>query len=647
MKTLKQIENFINKHSDLNEVIKYSDQDYWKLVHNIEDILSESYFNKNINLNEVYLGEYMFDDLTLGNYFTYLVMLLPFQKNKVEFDVDEFFVDMTDVENLDKYFNKIIQYFTINKNIDVSEDIKQISDEITIFASKNYLINSGVSISLYDMIKLAENNPDIKKSMEFKVGKGKIVDPQKLAEKQDKNLKKMLNAIMNDEDNNFKTYIKSGSGININQFGEVFCYIGYKPDYFGNVIPTPINSSFVRGLNVSEFFINATGARKALSMSKGQVKSSGYLNRKLGLLLSDVRIKNYNEDYDCHSKHPINIFIDSEKTLRRFNNRYIVNDDDDSLRLISENDKDLIGTTVKLRSPITCACKNNYICPICYGRLSRINKNKNIGTISELILTNPLTQKLLSSKHLLKVNMEKINWSEKFLEYFYINENKIIPKQYNFMIYIHKDDLIENEDSNINKYSTQKITIKPNSKERFDIELETPLYLSDEIYKYEGMNKYFDIKYDYYKIPLKKLDELDYIFYIIIENCGIADPLLEVKDLMEKNTFIKSHTIEETFEKFIQLLNKASVDINSCHIEVILREMLFITENGNDKSIFATKEEFPTYKIMNITEGIHLGCNSPSKSLMFEQVQKQLMTDSFNNVFGKNGESSLDLFFEN
>ena len=629
---------FINEIKDFNSLIKkYSRDEYWNTIRKIEDFLQLDYYNKNIIIKDVVLGNFSYD-LTLGQLLSYLILLNPFNAYKKEFK-DEFFIDITNPSNLDDYFNLIIQYFSIENEIDISENIKEISDELTMFASKNYLKASGVSISLYDMIQLSKENPTIKKCMNFK-STSKMVDPQKLAKKQDENLEKFINEIEK-TDNNFSKYLKSDSGINVNQFGEVFCFIGYKPDYFGNIIPKPINSSFVRGLSVTEFFVNATGARKALTTSKGQVKSSGYLNRKLGLLMSDCRIKNPMSNYDCGTKHTIPIFIDNQKTLNRFNNRYRVNEKG-KVVVIDSNDEKLIGTTINLRSPITCACKNDEVCPICYGRLSRINKTKNIGTISNLILTNPLTQKLLSSKHLLKANIKKMEWSEDFLNLFYINENKIYYKE-DLVLLIEKDNLLENEESDINKYSVTDFKVKFNN-EIYDLHSDVPLYLNSELY--DIINDFFNEESEYYVIPTKKIQNIDELFYLIIENQGIADPLLEIKDLMEKNSFIKSHTIEETFERFIYLLNKSKVDIDSVHIELILREMLFIIENGNDKTIFKESKTFPKYALMNITEGIQLGSLSPSKSLMFEQIQKQIMTDSYNNVFGKDGKSSLDIFFE-
>lgn len=392
-----QIEKFIKKYNNFDEIImNFSSGKYFNLIDRVEKILESNFKFKNIPINEIYLGGYFFDDYTLGNYYTTLIIIKPFITHREPFDIDYFFFDIFNEPDLiNNYFDNLIQYFNIERKVKVEDDIQFIIDKISIFCSKNFLIKSGISISLYDFIQLYKKNKDIEDAVNFSIEEGSIIDPQELAKKQDAVAKKMIDAIVNDpEDNAFKTYINAGAGINKNQFAETFSYIGFKPDYYGKVIPKPINTSFVKGLDVVGYFINATGGRKALTMAKGQVKSSGYLNRKLGLLLSDCKIKNYNEDYDCGSKVTVPITIDSQQTLKRFNNRYYV-DKKGKLKLIKEDNKDLIGKTLNLRSPITCACTDSEVCPICYGKMSRILQNKNIGTVATLVLTNPLTQRLV------------------------------------------------------------------------------------------------------------------------------------------------------------------------------------------------------------------------------------------------------------
>ena len=79
--------------------------------------------------------------------------------------------------------------------------------------------------------------------------------------------------------------------------------------------------------------------------------------------------------------------------------------------LDGNNDLHLIGKTIKFKSPITCAGKTG-ICPTCYGKkLFQINKDYYPGIIATLLITNQFTQNLLSSKHLLKVSVDELDWS--------------------------------------------------------------------------------------------------------------------------------------------------------------------------------------------------------------------------------------------
>lgn len=112
-----------------------------------------------------------------------------------------------------------------------------------------------------------------------------------------------------------------------------------------------------------------------------------------------------NDIDDCGTKHFIKYKVDNEDKLRLINGRhyYKINENgnkicDDLFTVDKDRDKSLIGTTIGLRSPVTCAGK--HICATCYGKvLSEKNRNLNTGLVAVLRLTEPLTQTLLSAKH--------------------------------------------------------------------------------------------------------------------------------------------------------------------------------------------------------------------------------------------------------
>ena len=62
----------------------------------------------------------------------------------------------------------------------------------------------------------------------------------------------------------------------------------------------------------------------------------------------------------------------------------------------------------------------------CYGReLSAVNKDINTGLSGTLKLTEPLTQRLLSAKHLLSTKTDKVEWGDSFKEVFTVNMDAI------------------------------------------------------------------------------------------------------------------------------------------------------------------------------------------------------------------------------
>ena len=96
-------------------------------------------------------------------------------------------------------------------------------------------------------------------------------------------------------------------------------------------------------------------------------------------------------DEFCETHHTIPIKMSTKKILSMFNGWY--DNKDGVITSINTKDKSLIGKTLDVYSPMTCACEDE-VCKICYGDLSKFNKNMNIGIIAVLLLTEPLTQRL-------------------------------------------------------------------------------------------------------------------------------------------------------------------------------------------------------------------------------------------------------------
>src|SRR5690606_27050914 len=103
----------------------------------------------------------------------------------------------------------------------------------------------------------------------------------------------------------------------------------------------------------------------------------------------------------------------------------------------------------------------------------------NTGLIAVLLLTNPLTQRLLSAKHLLTTNTDKVDWGEKFLEFFSVHMNKILLNDPEHTVVIEKKNIIMDDEDEELPY-TEHISVYLGNKKLFDYNSPVKLFLDEE-----------------------------------------------------------------------------------------------------------------------------------------------------------------------
>lgn len=584
-----------------------------------------------------------------GQMLTMLLLMKPFASfPELPLTADFILPDYSKVGSFDKYFDRVIQLFhatypdSYNSKIkyDLMDSISYSLNELTKFSAATMLVAEGPTVSIKDILDVGKTHPEFKEAIEFthETHTSHLENIQERIKLQDQNNKVAVDAII-DSGCQFSKLIKSGGGVNINQLGEVVTVVGYKPDIAGRVISRPVDSSFFRGItSIQDFYTDATGARKALNTSKMQVRQSGYLNRKISVLTEDARIDDVD---DCGTKHYLRITIQDEDMLKLYVNRICIIEGVE--KVITPEDKHLIGVQLLVRSPITCACPGDHVCHKCYGRLSLINSGLNIGTVANLIFTEPITQKLLSTKHLLKAKVD-MKWSEDFLKTFVVDGNNLTPKQADLQIHIDSEDL-RTRDYNVNRYSTRRFYILNKKGERHYFESPVTLMIPDR--EITSIQEFYDEAIDGYTYSLADLSDADYLFSFIIRNTGVADPLLQIKDSLEKR-YIVNKDLEGDLHKFTQhlmeLLVKSGTYVQAVHVEVIiscLTQMLKGTDRLKDEAPLVPGED---YRILNIDDAIYHS-PSPIKSFMYQQNIRQLETDTFNGLFEKKGESEFDRLF--
>lgn len=211
--------------------------------------------------------------------------------------------------------------------------------------------------------------------------------------------------------------VKSKARGNQKQMAQQFLSIGYKVDKQSNILKRPIIESLIDGVkDENSYFVQAIGCRNAIIQGTNSVADSGYLNRKLSFGTIDINLSDVN---DCGADKFLEIEVNKFNKNSLLNGRFIY--ENGKVKLVKADEIDsYIGKKVKLRSPITCKCKSG-ICKTCYGVLYPINKNLSIGLLSATTIAEIITQKLLSTKHLLVAHIEKDN--EHIMEYIDISHD--------------------------------------------------------------------------------------------------------------------------------------------------------------------------------------------------------------------------------
>ncbi len=186
----------------------------------------------------------------------------------------------------------------------------------------------------------------------------------------------------------------------------------------GEIIETPIKSSFKDGLNVLEYFNSTHGARKGLADTALKTANSGYLTRRLVDVAQDCIVTE--EDCGTDNGFVMRAVIEggdiieplAERILGRTAASDIIDSKDNTIILhrgiiITEDDIEKIEKAgidqVKVRSALTCETQPG-ICAACYGRdLARgtpVNIGEAVGVIAAQSIGEPGTQLTMRTFHI-------------------------------------------------------------------------------------------------------------------------------------------------------------------------------------------------------------------------------------------------------
>lgn len=532
----------------------------------------------------------------------------------------------------DKLSNKIIN----NILADTLDEFKSI-DEFSL-----YLANT---INIEDDIRLMNENPRAKELYHTSLAGVPLEDVKKVGMER---AEELVSLIKDSGYHAMADYFKSNEGIDSRQYREYAINIGTKPDGQGSVFPTVVDTSYIRGgLNtVESMFIESSAGRTSQILSKTNVGDSGHFARLLGLNNSDT-ILHHDHKYVCDSVNFQEVFIKDSGILKNLLDRFYRVTPNGMEYLITENDGHLIGTTIYLRSPMTCMshARGEGICYRCYGRLAYTNADINIGKMAAEEISSRLTQRMLSAKHLLEPMIKRITWAEGFSDYFAIDTNVIYMKHdkgsvngYKLRIdpngIIRESDL---DDYEYNEYINEFEVVKPDGST-----LELYSDQSSELYISCDLNDTIREK----AIAIDEMIEIDFddligkpLFMLQIHNNELSATLELIKAIINRLKDTLSFDRHGILQALIETMREGGINVTSVHAEIILSNQISDAEDVISKPNWTIYN--PEYQLQTLDRALKF---NPSiiVSLSYENISTTLYNPL---TYRRKGVSFMDLFF--
>jgi len=667
-------------------------------------------------------------DININNWQEYYDGILNMMKDGIETDfLQQTFItvdfgdnDIVEMSIFDLYFNMIHWYLIVRVNQQVTgkhlyfnKSITQ--DNIKAFIDKHFVdivrktidsiyMNNTIDDTLYNFIdvdlfsmyiantiNLEDDIALMNACPEYDAIMHTTVPPNTpIEEVKDYGMKKAERAIdiIVNESKKYLGYhhctrdaFMSKEGINKRQYKEYGVHVGSKPNGQGGVHPAIIDGSYIQGAlnSVLAQFIDSSASRIAQIQMKNNVGYSGNFARILGLNNIDTRLYD-DPTYDCHSNNYQILEIKNESILNLLLDRYYRFHPNGQEFIITSKDTFLVGRTIYLRSPMTCAsnARGSGVCYKCYGDLGYTNNNIKIGKYAAENLSSELTQRQLSAKHLLETLIKAMNWTKEFHNIFTVNvnilqlNNKIdFPKGSYLIIdpanigydneddfkktnYLQEDDDDDEEDAvmdaNYNKYITELYIELPKG-ERICITTENengipdPMYISTDFDPFLRKAELTDD--DMLQIDLNALSKEEIpLFFIKLRNNELSKTLDDIQNVINKKIdpkLKKANPEKYTRHAILQTLLEHVIE-GKLHIMGVHLEILLMNQLRSDENIL----EFPDwdipdvpYKLIPLNQAL---TDNPSVtiSMLYQNLSKALY---YPLTYKKTKPSNMDLFF--
>lgn len=332
----------------------------------------------------------------------------------------------------------------------------------------------------------------------------------------------------------------------------------------------------------------------------------GSFSKKLSNGSIAVRLR---DDYEmCDSIQGIDYTINDDQFLEMLNGRYYYDSKGDLKLLDSKRDKDLIGKTVRFRSPITCNSKDG-ICKYCYGHLFDMNQSMfSAGTLAALKITEPIGQGILSSKHSQSTSSSELQFSEGYDDVFETTSSVISLKEEsnldaNLFIKLGEVSVEEFDDSETYYVQCFDLVDEKGELVRHIEELSgARFYLNEKLlqmYKNKLRTRTADPLFS-----LEDLDDADSLFTIEVKNKELTEPLKIFTKILNSKDHHGATNLSELAQIFAEKLLQMGIRYEFVHGEMILRSLVRKKSNILDIPDFSASGNPEDYQVLKLDDAL-------------------------------------------
>jgi hypothetical protein len=206
------------------------------------------------------------------------------------------------------------------------------------------------------------------------------------------------------------------------QFHQFVGSAGPRTDTDESMFLRPVVGSFVGGMvDIQDLLLESRSAAKATHMNKTQMPATAYQNRKISIQ-SSVIANIYAGD--CGS----NVFLTltpTKKTVKHFKGRFYKSLSGGLVEITEDRFNDVVEKEIQIRDPITCRHTDGY-CEVCGGTLTKsFSGLENAGFLANINTGAPVSQQVLSTKHLIKTDAAEYEIHEELDDIFMSFRNQI------------------------------------------------------------------------------------------------------------------------------------------------------------------------------------------------------------------------------